>query len=279
MYQPEGAMSYIFDESMEDAELTSAIWLHMQMMSVANAVMNRYRHAGSHIGHKVLRRDFLGAHKSIMEHYFWMDDKIRQDGSGRFGPLYGQVLFERRFRMPRNVFDTLFTAAVQYSDFIRASLRADATGRFGASPLQKVVAAMRCLAYSSRADSLDEYCLIGESTALLSLKEFCRAIVTKFSAQYLRRPTDAELSAIEKRFRELGFPGCIGSLDFSSWDWHACPRADQGVMSGREKHPVIRMEVIADLDLRVWHLAFGFLGSFNDINVLQVSPLFLRRAL
>ena len=38
--------------------------------------------------------------------------------------------------------------------------------------------------------------------------------------------------------------------------------------------PTLRMEVIADLDLRIWHLYFGLPGAMNDLNILSVSPHF-----
>ena len=43
---------------------------------------------------------------------------------------------------------------------------------------------------------------------------------------------------------------------------------------GKDSVPTIRMELIADLYLNIWHLFFGLPGMINDINILSVSPHF-----
>lgn len=45
-------------------------------------------------------------------------------------------------------------------------------------------------------------------------------------------------------------------------------------MVGREGVPMLRMEVIADLNLRIWHLAFELPDVLKDLNILTVSDHF-----
>ena len=52
------------------------------------------------------------------------------------------------------------------------------------------------------------------------------------------------------------------------------PVAHQGKNRGKGKKSEIRMEVIYDESLWIWHVFFGCPGSFNDINILDCSPLF-----
>ena len=47
-------------------------------------------------------------------------------------------------------------------------------------------------------------------------------------------------------------------------------------MIGKEGVPTLRMEVVADPNLRIWHLAFGLPGVMNDLNILSVSDHFGR---
>lgn len=68
--------------------------------------------------------------------------------------------------------------------YLRAGLNLNCAGKLGASPLQKVVTAVWQLAYGCSADSLDEYCRLGESTALSSMKEFCPSVVSCFEAEF-----------------------------------------------------------------------------------------------
>jgi hypothetical protein len=51
--------------------------------------------------------------------------------------------------------------------------RVDATGRFGISVMQKVLASIRILSYGLPADAVDEYVRIGGSAARQALDHFC----------------------------------------------------------------------------------------------------------
>lgn len=123
-------------------------------------------------------------------------------------------------------------------------------------------------------DTTDEYCRIGDSTAVKSLKEFCQSVVACFAADYLRSPTADDLKRIERQVRDVGFPGCMGCLDCAGWEWDQCPKDFQRIMIGNEGVPCLWMKVICGLDLRIWHLYFGSPGVVNDLNILSVSPHF-----
>ncbi|KAH7525216.1 hypothetical protein FEM48_Zijuj06G0201500 [Ziziphus jujuba var. spinosa] len=71
-------------------------------------------------------------------------------------------------------------------------------GRVRLSPLQKMIAAMRMLAYGCPTDLLDEYVQIGESTTIESLKRFCDAIIGVFEEQYLRKPNKNDVARLLK---------------------------------------------------------------------------------
>ena len=66
----------------------------------------------------------------------------------------------------------------------------------------------------------------------------------------------------------------LGSIDCMHWEWRNCPSAYKGMFTGRGKHPSMILEVVASQDLWIWHAYFAMLGSCNDINVLQKSPVF-----
>ncbi|XP_057775260.1 uncharacterized protein LOC130994238 [Salvia miltiorrhiza] len=114
-----------------------------------------------------------------------------------------------------------------YSPFF--TLRQDATGRNGISPLQKCTAAIRQLAYAAPGDSLDEYMRMGESTALECLHEFCRSMIAVYGDRYLRTPNAAYTERLLQMHEERhGFPGMLGSLDCMHWEWRNCPVAYKG---------------------------------------------------
>ena len=49
----------------------------------------------------------------------------------------------------------------------------------------------------------------------------------------------------------------------------------QGLYLGKEKYATIVLEAVVDNNLWFWHSAFGFVGSCNNINILDVSPLYI----
>lgn len=106
--------------------------------------------------------------------------------------------------------------------------KCDAAGVMGLSSIQKCTAALRMLAYGITADGTDEYCRLGESTAMLSLKRFVVAVRAVFEARYLRQPTREDLEKQISINTDRGFPGMFASVDCMHWGWKNCPVAWQG---------------------------------------------------
>lgn len=127
--------------------------------------------------------------------------------------------------------------------------RRDTMGRLGLSFLQKITAVFRMLVYGLPADATDEYVKIGESTAIESMKRFCRAIVNIFSEKYLRLPTSSDIARLLYIGEKRGFPGMLGSLDCMHWKWKNCPTGWAGQYAGRSGSPTIILEAVADYDL------------------------------
>jgi hypothetical protein len=197
------------------------------------------RDIGRSLGGERLRRD-----------YFIRFDEPNPDGG--YGPTFSEQDFARRFRMSRLVYNTIKDGVMAVDDYF--TQKRDALGVLGASPDQKIAAALRQLSLGVGADSIVEYVRLSESTISDCLKHFCTAVVKRFASEYLRPPTLQDLQEIEAEYCKLGFPGCIGCLDCASWTWDKCPVANQGMYRGREKKPNIRMEVVCDDKLRIWHL-------------------------
>ncbi|XP_012850934.1 PREDICTED: uncharacterized protein LOC105970647 [Erythranthe guttata] len=150
----------------------------------------------------------------------------------------------------------------------------DRAQKLGFSSLQKVTVAMRMLAYAYSADSIDETFHMAETTATETLREFCKTILRLYKDEYLRAPTNADMTRLLDKAERRGFPGMIGSLDCMHWTWKNCPTAWQGSFSGRKHKPTIILEAVASSDTWIWHAFFGVPGSQNDITVLGRSPLF-----
>ena len=99
----------------------------------------------------------------------------------------------------------------------------DVVGNIGLSPLQKMIAAIRMLAYGVAADVVDDYVRIGESTAIESLQRFVSAIVAIYSDEYLRSLNSVDIARLSAIGERRGFPGMLGSIDCMHWRWKNCP--------------------------------------------------------
>lgn len=210
---------------------------------------------------RVVRRDHADGHRRIVQHYFSGSDNV-----------YDKKTFRRRFRMQRSLFVKILNAVQSHDNYFVQ--KADCTGKPGLSALQKVVAAIRQLAYGLPADAIDEYVQIGETTALECLIKFCEAVIEIYGKEYLREPNEEDLLRLLKQNGARGFPGMLGSLDCMHWEWKNCPTSMHGQYRGKEKAPTLVLEAVASYDLWIWHAFFGLPGSLNDINVLDRSHHF-----
>eukprot|EP00956_Cyclotella_meneghiniana_P042514 scaffold248515_cov72-Cyclotella_meneghiniana.AAC.2 len=126
-------------------------------------------------------------------------------------------------------------------------------------------------------EAFKDYFQMGESTAALCVSHLCRGIVNcpGIADVYLRTPTKDDAKRIERLHHEThGIRGMLGSLDVTKVVWENCPAALKGQYQGKEKVATIGLEAVADHNLWIWHRAFGFPGTLNDINIWERSPLF-----
>ena len=118
------------------------------------------------------------------------------------------------------------------------------------TPLTKCTAALRMLAYGISADCIDEYLKIGESTSLQCLKKFAKGVIAIFGAEYLRKPTQADVDRLLAVGNERDFPGMLGSIDCMHWEWKNCPTTWKTAFAKRVyKVPTIILEAVVSYDL------------------------------
>nr|XP_043617528.1 uncharacterized protein LOC122589281 [Erigeron canadensis] len=86
----------------------------------------------------------------------------------------------------------------------------DAAGRPDFNIFQKCTSAIRQLAYSYKADALDEYLQIAQDTGYQCLDAFCKCVTHLHQHEYLRRPTEADIQRITAKHEEVhGFRVCL----------------------------------------------------------------------
>ncbi|XP_020266798.1 uncharacterized protein LOC109842316 [Asparagus officinalis] len=190
----------------DETEEVICEYINNNMIIANNLRQQNYQpiHGGSIPGHAVINRDRENAHQNLVIDYF------------ADNPRFGEDMFRRRYRMSRSLFLRIVDAVKDHDYYFQQ--RSDGLGRMRLSPLQKVIAVFRMLAYGLPADGTDEYVKIGESTAIESMKRFCRAMVKIFAERYLRTPNANDIARLLHIGKKRGFPGMLGSLDCTNND-------------------------------------------------------------
>jgi hypothetical protein len=159
---------------------------------------------GSHPGRAPnVKRDIRSGHEQLWQDYLAPD------------AVFPANVFRRRFRMRKSLFLKIMKDIRAHDPEMRT--RYDALGQPGLSTMQKCTAAIRMLAYSQCADSLDDTIRAGESTIMGYMKRFCKDIVGLYEDEFLRTPTREDIIRMLAENKARGFPGCIMSLECMHW--------------------------------------------------------------
>ena len=141
----------------------------------------------------------------------------------------------------------------------------------------KLLLPIKCLAYGVPGHAFGDYFQMSPQLANDCRDEFDDVLRHLYQTDYMGVPTSSGLMEISLLHEGVhGIPGMFGCLDCMHIRWKNCPVAWQGSYKGSKKVPTLVLEAIADHNLYFHHASFGYAGSLNDINILNLSP-FLER--
>jgi hypothetical protein len=188
-------------------------------------------------------------------------------------PLFDDTGFVEQFRISRGRFQRLMEdvakAPFEVSSFFIAPKNPEKEASFEA----KLLLPLKTLAYGVPHHTFRDYFSMSKTNSRECCKQFDVAIYSVYKEEYLRKPTKEDLKAIVKLHKNVHkVDGMMGSLDCSHTVWHKCPKAWQGSFKGKEKKPTIVMEAICDYHLWFWNVSYGYAGTLNDLNILNLSP-------
>lgn len=148
------------------------------------------------------------------------------------------------------------------------------TGEEGPSLEARLLNPLRGLAYGVASHAFMDYFQMSVAMCREARKQFDFMMRQLYHEEYMRLPTPEDLSNISKLHQEKHkFPGMYGSLDCMHVIWNKCPVAWHGqYKKGTMKKPSLVLEAISDHHLWFWHASFGYCGTLNDINILDLSP-------
>ena len=187
---------------------------------------------------------------------------------------FTEIKFHRRFRMSSHQFQTIHDDITDPEIGCRFfQFAPDASGRKGASNMQKIVAAIRQLAYGTCSDHVHEYTGVAEKTASTALKKFCRWVIKTYGDEFLNSWGEAEIRKEMEVNAKRGFPGMMGSIDCTHWQWKNCPVAWQGMYQDRNHKRSIVAEAICGHDMYFYQVYVGLPGSLNDIAIMGQTTM------
>ena len=177
-------------------------------------------------------------------------------------PVYPPNVFQRRFRMICSLFLHIHSRVEATRPYFVQ--KRNAANTLGLSSLQKMTAAIKMLAYGVLTDFMDEYLMIGESTAIKSFKKFVEVVVSICSEEYLRSTNDNDIARLLAVGQHHGFPGMLGSINCMHWKWKNYPSKWKVQYIGYTRHPTTILEIVVSYDFWIWHAFFGLPGM-NDL--------------
>ena len=190
-------------------------------------------------------------------------------------PLFDGREFEMMFRVSRRRFQCIMedigNAGIPF--FLQS---ADCFGKKGASIEARILLPLKCMGYGVPPHCFMDYFSMSSTLAKDCYNNFQDACVKLYLDEYLRPPSSEDLKGITRLHRSVhaGVDGMLGSLDCMHTYWDKCPVGWQGAfMNGAKKKPSIVLEAACDYHLWFWHASYGYAGTLNDINILNLSPL------
>ena len=201
---------------------------------------------------------------------------IRSDYLGSV-PRFDGKEFQTMFRLSRSRFQRLMEDVGALQDPFYTKI-VDTTGHVGASFEARLMLPLKTMAYGVPPHCFRDYFQMSKTLANACCHKFYHIIRSTYSEEYLRLPTEEDLRNVVALHNSVhGVNGMFGSLDCMHTWWKNCPTAWKGQFkSGRDKHCTIVLEAACDHHLWFWHAAYGYAGTLNDINILNMSPLMTR---
>lgn len=146
--------------------------------------------------------------------------------------------------MSRTDFEKVLSAVVDHDDYFKQEN--NCVGKNWIYEHDNVNAALRILACDLPPDAVEEYLAMSETTAGVTVKRFCSAVVEALGLTYLREPTDADIERMLKQSDWRCTTGLLGSIDCCKWECKNVPTAWHGKCNGKENKTIVTLEAISE---------------------------------
>ena len=189
-------------------------------------------------------------------------------------PIFaGSAEFANMFRISRPRFQKMLEDFANSGDPFFTPPFVDAAGEEGASLEARLLLPPKSISFGVPPKTFSDYFQMSGTLSKDCYNNFLSRVTEIYKDEYLRLPTEADVKAVTRVHKHVhGVDGMFGSLDCMHTYWNKCPVAWQGSYKGKGHKPSIVLEAIADHHLWFWHASYGYAGTLNDINILNLSP-------
>ena len=127
----------------------------------------------------------------------------------------------------------------------------------------KVLACLRILGRNYVTASVRE--LLGAAKTIIN--SLFKLFLVNYSKVFYKKYVYIGLNEVEKVYRYMGLPGCIGSMDVTHVQWGACPSNLLHHCIGRYGYPTLGFNFICSHNRRIQYVSRAFYGATNDITI------------
>lgn len=171
--------------------------------------------------------------------------------------------FREKFRVPREVLDTLTTRLTPH---LQQSQRNHAL-----SPLQQVGITLHFLGTHAFYHDIGSVHGVSKATVCTVVKRVAQAIVDEFGNEAICWPND--LGKVVQEFHQIaGFPAVIGAVDGSKIRITP-PKEDEEAYLDRKQHHSLNLTIVSGPNYEIYFCNTNCSGRWHDSRVLQHSNL------
>ena len=182
---------------------------------------------------------------------------------------FGQ--FRAWFRLPLHMISDI---ADQFIDkgYLHATRRIRNTTILQAKAELIVLACLNVLAHGTPFRCLPLNTHISANEHRLYFLKFVE-MFSRNQKQYISLPRNyEELEEVMGRYRDVGLPGAMGSVDVVHCKWSRCPAGDFNRAKGKEGYPTLAFQCISDFDRRINGIFGPQWGTRNDKHIVKLDP-------
>ena len=175
--------------------------------------------------------------------------------------------WKQNFRVSRETFKVLCNK-------LKPSLERRMVTRQPLSVEQRVAVTLWGLGTNVEFHTISHLFGVGISTACVTVRDVCSAIVEKLAPRFITVPCGNELKAVVEGFlSRWGFPQCVGAIDGSHIPIIA-PKENATDYFNRKKFHSVVLQALVDCEYKFMDVYVGWPGSVHDARVLANSSLF-----